>query len=175
MTSPYHSYADLARQSIIYYLDQGQVMPCPDSLNGELKKKRGTFVCLKKGKQLRGCVGTIVPVRENLAQEIIQNSVNAATEDPRFSPVGKEEIPQLSFSVDVLSPLEKVQTKSDLDTKRFGLVVRGKSSQGVLLPDIEGVNSVDDQIKICKRKAGLENDEDLEYFRFSVQRYKSQL
>lgn len=166
-----HPYVVLARQAVRYYLDHGLPLPCPNDIPDELKQKFGAFVSIKKGGQLRGCIGTLTPNQPNLAMEIIRNAISAATKDPRFAPVEKEEMESLDFSVDVLSPMEKVTDPSELDCKRYGLVVMHEGRQGVLLPDIEGIDSTEDQIRICRRKAGIGNDEPVDMYRFQVKRY----
>lgn len=166
-----HPLIDLACESVEYFLTHRKRLPCPENLPEKFKVKRGAFVSIKKDKNLRGCIGTLVPVEENLALEVIRNAVHAATEDPRFPPVTHSELPDLIFSVDVLSPLEKIIDVSKLDCKKYGVLLQGEDRQGVLLPDLEGVNSVEEQIRICKRKAGLKDNDPMEMFRFTVERY----
>jgi AmmeMemoRadiSam system protein A len=165
-------YVTLALNAIKHYLTLGQYLQPPNPLPEELQTRSGAFVSLKKNHALRGCIGTIVPVQDNLAKEIIRNAISAAVEDPRFDPVTEDELPDLTLSVDVLTPLEKVEGTADLDCKKYGLVVRHGNKQGVLLPDITGVDTVEEQIRICRKKAGLGNKEAVEYFRFEVTRYK---
>jgi len=97
--------------------------------------------------------------------------VSAASRDPRFSPVSQDEIADLTFSVDVLTPLEKVEDVSQLDCKRFGLTVKAEDKQGVLLPDLEGIDSVAEQLRICLKKGGIDASESYEMYRFEVERY----
>jgi AmmeMemoRadiSam system protein A len=165
------SIIDLAVKSIQHYLRHGKMLPCPADIPDELKKRAGAFVSIKKQKELRGCIGTIIPVAENLALEIIRNAVHSATEDPRFTAITIEELPHLSVSVDVLTPLEKVESAADLDSKKYGLVLKSDHKQGVLLPDLEGVNSVEEQIKICRKKGRINTDDPVEMFRFQVIRH----
>lgn len=163
--------ADLARKVLEYYLEEGRMPNLPEPLPPEYEMKAGVFVSLKKRGQLRGCIGTFQPVRENLAEEIAANAISAAVHDPRFPPVTKEELPELRFSVDVLSPLEKVSSKAELDAKKYGIMVRSGSRSGLLLPDLEGVDSVDQQIDIARRKAGIAPGERVELYRFKVTRF----
>ncbi len=163
--------ADLARKVLDHYLKEGHLPKLPDFLPPEYEKRAGAFVSLKKGGQLRGCIGTFEPVRQNLAEEIAANAISAAVHDPRFPPVTKEELPELRFSVDVLSPLEKVSSKAELDAKKYGIMVRSGSRSGLLLPDLEGVDSVDQQIDIARRKAGIAPGERVELYRFKVTRF----
>lgn len=166
-----HAIVDLAVKSVQHYLRHREWLPCPADIPDELKKRAGVFVSIKNQKNLRGCIGTITPVEDNLALEIIRNAIHAATEDPRFSPITSDEIPYLSFSVDVLTPMEKVKNPADLDCKKYGLLLKSGHKQGVLLPDLEGVPTVEEQIRICRKKARMNTDEPVEMFRFQVIRY----
>ncbi len=163
--------ADLARKVLEHYLEEGSLPKLPDYLPPEYEKKAGAFVSLKKDGQLRGCIGTFEPVRQNLAEEIAANTISAALKDPRFPPVTKDEVTELSFSVDVLSPLEIVKSKAELDEKKYGIMVRSGQKSGLLLPDLEGVDSVDQQIDIARRKAGIVPGEQMELYRFKVTRF----
>ena len=130
-----------------------------------------TFVSIKKQGSLRGCIGTMTPKYKNLAEEVIQNALRSASEDPRFDPIQKKELPSLTFSVDVLQPLEKIENIKDHNIKQFGLVVRGKGKQGVLLPDLDIIKSADQQLKICLKKGGFKLNDTYEIFRFEVKRF----
>lgn len=163
--------ANLAREFLRQYLREGHLPQPPSDLPPEYSEQAGVFVSLKKGGQLRGCIGTIQPVRDNLAEEIAANAVSAAARDPRFSPVGEEELDSLDVSVDVLSPMEKIESKAELDPKKYGVMVRSGSRSGLLLPDLEGVNTVDEQLEIAMRKAGIDGGAPLQLYRFKVTRY----
>ncbi len=164
--------AVLARQVLEHYLENGNMPQLPDPLPPEYETRAGVFVSLKKsGGELRGCIGTFEAVRDNLAEEVAVNAVNAAVRDPRFPPVSRAELPELNISVDILGPIEKVNSKDELDPRKYGIMVRGGSCSGLLLPDLEGVDSVDQQIDISKRKAGIGPGEKVELFRFKVTRY----
>ncbi len=167
-----HPYVSLARESIQYFLSHQQKLPCPDPLSPDLVSRSGAFVSIKKSKQLRGCIGTLEPCEANLALEIIENALKAALHDPRFSPVTQQELQDLTYSIDVVQPLEKVSDLSELNPKIYGLVVRIKSKQGVLLPDLEGVNSPEEQIKICRDKGKIHPDDPIEMYRFKVDRFR---
>lgn len=166
-----HPFIDLAVKSVQYFLKHKNKLSCPENLPTEFKRQAGVFVSIKNQKELRGCIGTIEPVEDDLAREIIRNAVHAATEDPRFLPVTSDELPNLTFSIDVLTPLEKVNSVFELDCKKYGVLLKGKNRQGVLLPDLEAVNTVEDQITICRKKAGLKENDPVEMFRFRVERY----
>ena len=148
-------------------------MPPPGDIPDELRKKRaGTFVCLKIGESLRGCVGTIQPTQGSIADEIMANAIQAATADPRFAPVSIDELPHLEFTVDILEEPEKVKSKEQLDPKVYGIIVQRGYKTGLLLPDIDGVDTPEQQIAIAKQKAGIDPSEDAELYRFRVIRYK---
>jgi MEMO1 family protein len=160
----------LARETVESYVTQGTV-PAPKSLAPEMKGKAGVFVSIHKGKDLRGCIGTIGPTEENIAKEIIQNAISASTKDPRFPPVTPDELPELNYSVDVLTEPEPVQGVYQLDPKKYGVIVESGWRRGLLLPDLEGVDSVDYQIEICRAKAGIGQKEPVKLYRFEVKRY----
>ena len=147
-------------------------MPDPSGpLPPESGKRAGVFVSLKKGGQLRGCIGTILPTQADAAREIIRNAVSAATEDPRFDPVGASELDELEVSVDILGNPERVDSMDKLDPKRYGVIVRHGGRSGVLLPDLEGIDSVNEQVSIACRKAGIYPDQPVEIYRFEVVRH----
>jgi AmmeMemoRadiSam system protein A len=130
------------------------------------------FVTLRKGKELRGCIGTLEPRWPTVAQEIILNAIAAATEDPRFPPVEEEELAQLLYEIDMLAPLESITDESELDPQRYGVAVEGLGRRGVLLPAIDGISSPSEQVAIAKRKAGLAPDCSVRLYRFEVQRFR---
>ena len=137
-----------------------------------IKKRAGVFVSIhhKDGK-LRGCIGTFLPTQKNLAEEIVTSAISS-TQDPRFPPIKKEELPYLTFKVDVLSELKPAK-KRDLDPKKFGLMVTDvEGRRGLLLPDLPGVITADQQIEICKRKAGIGLTQPVDFQIFTVKRYE---
>jgi AmmeMemoRadiSam system protein A len=137
-----------------------------------MAEKASVFVSLKKNGNLRGCIGTIEPVQENMAAEIIHNAVSAGLNDPRFWPVELEELPELEISVDVLTAPEPVNDFRELDPKKYGVIVSSKGRKGVLLPDIEEITTVEEQIHVAMMKAGIKPDEPVKIERFQVKRYK---
>lgn len=162
----------LARQSIFYYLKNKKRLSLPDNLPPELTEKRaGVFVSLKKNGKLRGCIGTFLPNQDNIALEIIENAISAAVHDPRFSPVTLDEVEKLTISVDILSAPEEVKDISELDPKKYGIIVSHGYKKGLLLPDLEGVDTVEQQIDIARQKAGIYVNEDFKIERFEVKRY----
>ena len=167
-----HPYISLAQESVHHYLNHSRKLSCPEPLSKDLESRSGAFVSIKKLKQLRGCIGTLEPCEPNLAMEIIENSLKAALHDPRFSPVTSEELQDLSYSIDVIRPLEKIFTIKELDPNIYGLMVRSNGKQGVLLPDLEGVDSTEEQIKICRAKGKISDDVPVEMYRFKVNRFR---
>ncbi len=165
--------AALALESLQYYLEHRQIMSVPDQLPEEFDRPAAAFVTFKKEGQLRGCIGTVEPVHCSLAAEIIHNAVSAGVRDPRFPPVRRDELPALECSVDVLGEPEPVHTRCELDPCRYGVTVARGRRRGVLLPGLEGVDTVDQQLSIACEKAGLSPDDpDLEIGRFEVTRYR---
>lgn len=161
----------MARSAIVGYVGEGRRIPPPPDLSPELLSRRGgAFVSLKMRGVLRGCIGTYEPSEESLAQEIIENALRAATQDPRFPPVRREELPELEVSVDVLSPTEPC-TEGDLDPSRYGVIVEAGWRRGLLLPDLPGVDTAEEQLQIAKMKAGLAPEEPCRLWRFTVERH----
>jgi len=166
------AYVKLARETIKNYIKQGKIITLPLDLPKEMiNQKAGAFVSLKKYGELRGCIGTFMPTQKNIAQEIIKNAVSAAVEDPRFSPVNVSELEDLTISVDVLSNPEEIKDISQLDPKKYGVIVSSGYKKGLLLPDLEGVDTAEEQVDIAKRKAGIYPDEKVKLYRFEVKRF----
>lgn len=171
----------LARRTIKEFVISGKekdmlkrIMP-EETLPEELQKRAGAFVTIKKKGELRGCIGTIQATRANLAEEIISNAISAASRDPRFPPVRAEELAELDISVDVLEEPEPVNSLSELDPLRYGVIVEKGFRKGLLLPDLEGVDTVEKQLAIALQKAGLGPFTDLNeirIYRFKVNRYE---
>ena len=172
MHPPMHPIVALVKKAVDIYVREGKVISDTGELAGELTEKAGVFVCLKKKGQLRGCIGTIEPVTGCASLEAVRNAIASATEDPRFFPVSEDELEELDYSVDVLCPPEKVNSISDLDAKKYGVIVAKGARKGLLLPDIEGVNAAEDQVRIAMLKAGIPpGEKDIEIYRFEVKRY----
>ncbi len=165
-------YVKLARHTIETWLRTGERPPVPEGLPEELYRRRaGAFVSLKEDGKLRGCIGTIQAVRSSLAEEIIHNAVSACSEDPRFSPVEEWEAERLTISVDVLGDTERISSPGELDPARYGVIVTKGGRRGLLLPNLEGVDTVEQQIAIAKQKAGIREYESVELERFEVVRH----
>ncbi|WP_368293906.1 AmmeMemoRadiSam system protein A [Dehalobacter sp. TBBPA1] len=163
--------AGYARECLTYYLTSQPFDRLDIPGDPLLKEKKGCFVSLKKDGALRGCIGTIQPVRENLASEIRHNAIAAGTQDPRFWPIQAEELPLVSVSVDVLGDMEKITGPEELDPQRYGVVVRRGGKVGLLLPHLEGIDTVEEQVGIAKQKAGIDPGEEVELWRFEVERF----
>jgi AmmeMemoRadiSam system protein A len=160
----------IARTVIRHYVSTGGLHGLPPLPALDLPPS-GCFVSMKKQGELRGCIGTIAATRATLAEEIVRNAVAASTEDPRFEPVAPEELDDIEVSVDVLGPSEPVDSREDLDPKRYGVIVTAGFRRGLLLPDLEGVDTVDVQLAIACRKGGIRMDEQFGMERFTVTRY----
>lgn len=166
------AYARLAKASVEAWVIKRERIAVPDGLPDEmLDRAAGTFVSIHKHGRLRGCIGTIAAARANVAEEIIGNAISACSDDPRFSPVTADELSSLEISVDVLGELEPVGSLEELDAKRYGVVVSRGKKRGLLLPNLDGVDTVEEQISIARRKAGISENEPYSLERFEVVRH----
>ena len=167
------AYVRLARQTIEAYIGERKQISIPRDLPEEMYESRaGVFVSLKEEGRLRGCIGTITPVQKNIAEEIIANAISASTKDPRFHPVQPDELDKLVYSVDVLGTPEAITSPDELDVKRYGVIVTKGRKRGLLLPNLDGVDTVEDQITIAKQKAGISTyDDAVQLERFEVVRH----
>jgi len=164
----------LARAAVETFIRTFQVIQPPSEISGLLSLRAPCFVSLKTlDGELRGCIGTIEPARQTLAEEIIANAISAAMSDPRFSPVTEAELAALRYSVDVLMPAE-LTVLEELDPKIFGVIVEDENSarRGLLLPDIPGVESAEQQVEIAARKAGIPSGTPVKLWRFKVDRFR---
>jgi len=169
-----HPCVKWAIEVIENYVKYGKVLdPHPDLPKELFERRAGVFVTLHKTNgSLRGCIGTFLPTKENLALEIRDNAIAAATQDPRFPPVSPDELDDIVVHVDVLSEPIPVKDISELDPKKYGVIVSKGWRRGLLLPDIEGVETVEEQLRIAKFKAGILEEEPVEIYKFTVERYK---
>ncbi len=189
---------NLAKQAVENYIkDNIVIIPPVDLPNEFLTRKAGTFVTIEKcassahpptRRELRGCIGTYLPTKENIAEEIIHNAIAAATEDYRFGSITIEELPYLSYTVYILSEpelaieLDPVKWASPkirkilfdrVNPKKFGIIVRSKTKCGLLLPDLEGVDTIEKQISICCQKGGIDpSREEILIYKFTVEKYQ---
>lgn len=160
----------LAKQAVEEYIRNKKKKKL-DNISSELEGKAGVFVSIHKGESLRGCIGTIGPTKSNIGEEIIQNAISSATQDPRFSAVTEDELDELDYKVDVLMPAEPVESIDELDAKRYGVIVESGWHRGLLLPDLDGVDTPEQQIQICRMKAGLDENIPVKLYRFEVKRF----
>ncbi|MFC1932629.1 MEMO1 family protein [Chloroflexota bacterium] len=166
-----HPLVRLAREAVETYVKEGGT-PQPEELTPEMEKRAGVFVSIHKLGELRGCIGTFEPTKPNVAEEIITNAISSATRDPRFLPIVSNELEDLEYSIDVLNHPEPIESQDQLDPKKYGVIVESGWRRSLLLPDLEGVDSVDQQIDICRKKADIAPDEPVKLYRFQVKRYK---
>lgn len=170
MTDKY-GYVELAKETIKEYIkNKDKIEPHTDKEG--FNKKAGVFVSIKKNNQLRGCIGTIEPRSKDIGHEIVENAISASTKDPRFNSIKADELDDLKVSVDVLGPKEEIDDISKLDPKKYGVIVKRGARVGLLLPNLEGIDTVDQQLDIALRKAGIYPDEEYEIMRFKVDRYE---
>lgn len=166
------AFVHLARQSLETYVQTRTRLETGDTLPAALTTQRsGAFVSIHKDGALRGCIGTFLPTQRTLAEEIVQNAISAGTRDPRFDTVTVEELPYLVYSVDVLTAPEPIDSPKDLDVKKYGVIVQNGDRRGLLLPDLAGVDTVDQQIAIARRKANIGDREHVQLWRFTVERH----
>lgn len=164
-------YVRWARTVVESYVNTKTIPTLPSHLPEDmLSEKAGVFVSIKKEGQLRGCIGTFQPTTDNIALEIRNNAISASTRDPRFSPITRIELPKLIYSVDILGDVTPA-TYEELDPQKYGVIVKHHQKRGLLLPRLDGVDTVSEQIEIAARKAGIYDDEDIELFKFEVVRH----
>lgn len=172
-----HFLISLAQKAVENYCEKKEkISPPPETPKEFLEKKAGVFVSIKKNGQLRGCVGTYLPVHENIAKETIENAILAGFFDNRFPPISKEEIPSLSFTVYILNEPELIKEVGQLNPKKYGILVKSLSSNksALLLPDLEGINKPEEQILTACQKGNIDpENEKIIIFRFSAQKYEN--
>ncbi len=167
-----HPLVQLAKNAVELYVREGKILEVREQeLGPELKERAGVFVCLKIDGNLRGCIGTFQPQEPTVAHEAVRNAISAATCDPRFTCVRTGELELIDYSVDVLTPPEPVKDKAHLDPRRYGVIVEAGRRRGLLLPDLDGVDTVDQQISIAMQKAGIGTGTPVQLQRFEVKRY----
>jgi len=186
-----HPLIDLAKQTVETFIKKGEIISLPEDLLKEfLEKKAGTFVTIMKNGELRGCIGTYLPTRENIAEEVIYNAIAAATEDYRFGPIQEEELPYLSYTVYILNEPELIKDLKELNPKKYGIIVKTMLitrpdgtdvvfnghipyKSGLLLPDLEGVDTIEKQISIACQKGGIDpSREKILIYKFTVEKYQ---
>ncbi len=169
-------YTNLAKTAVETFVRENETVGSPKNLSKEMLERRaGVFVTIKKNGGLRACIGTYLPTKRNIAEEIIGNAISAATKDHRFGPIEKPELPFLSYEVYVLEKPEPVQNIKDLNPSKYGIIARGENNKtGLLLPGLEGINDPEEQISIACKKAGVDPaTEKISLYRFKAQKYES--
>ena len=169
-----NSLPELARLTIEEFVRNRKVVYLEESCLPEFQNQSaGTFVTLYKNGQLRGCIGTISPVQTNIVHEVIRNAISSSTHDPRFHPVEEHELPFIKYSVNVLMPAEPIDSENELDPNKYGVIVTAPPNRrGLLLPRLEGINTVKDQLYHAKMKAGIAPTETVQLFRFESIEHK---
>ena len=165
-------YVRLAREAVEAYVLRREVLDVPAGLPEEmLSKQAGTFVSIHEHGELRGCIGTISPTRSSVAEEIIGNAISASTRDPRFPAIKPDELPWLDINVDVLGEPEDIGSEDELDVKRYGVIVSCGHRRGLLLPDLDGIDTPRQQVEIAMKKGGIRKFERYKLQRFEVIRH----
>jgi AmmeMemoRadiSam system protein A len=167
-----HPIVALAKKTVETYVRTGKRINPPKTLSPEMKEQAGVFVSIHKLGDLRGCIGTFEPQQHNVAEEVIANAISSAIRDPRFEPVEEGELKDLDYSIDILTAPELVESEKQLDPKKYGVIVQAGWRRGLLLPDLEGVDTAALQIDICRQKGGIGHEEPVRLYRFEVKRYK---
>lgn len=157
----------LARKTVEEYISTGNILN-PENIQIENynNEQAGVFVTLKINGNLRGCIGTISPTQENIINETIINAVSASTRDPRFNPVRDNELENITYSVSLLMPPEYIESKDDLNPHEYGVIVESGYKRGLLLPRLETINTVDEQLYHAMMKAGIRQGEPIKLYRF---------
>ena len=192
-----HPLISLAKTTVESFLKEGKIIYPPENFPKEfLTRRAGTFVTIENRGQLRGCIGTYLPTRESIAEEVIYNAIAAASEDYRFPAIALEELPDLSYTVYILNKPEPVRNVFELDPKEYGIIVKNSPitenneqnnkirekvtfdgkipyKTGLLLPDLEGIDTAEKQISIACEKARIDpKKEKISIYKFTVQKYK---
>ncbi len=183
-------YVLLVKEALENYIKEGKIITPANDLPKEFfQRKAGVFVTIKKNNKLRGCIGTYLPTKKNIAEEIIHNAIAAAAEDYRFGPIQPAELPLLSYEVSILSEPKSVKDIKELNPKKFGIIVKSQGfsspdvifnpaptpyqKTGLLLPDLEGINTIDKQVSIVCQKAGINpKTEKISIYKFTVEKYE---
>ncbi|MBQ1407494.1 MAG: AmmeMemoRadiSam system protein A, partial [Eubacterium sp.] len=165
-------YVRLARQAVECFVLRRKKLRVPEGLPGEMMNRRaGAFVSIHEHGELRGCIGTTGPTTRSVADEIIQNAISACSNDPRFPEVGPDELKFLEINVDILGEPEYIDSEDELDVKRYGVIVSSGMKRGLLLPDLDGVDTVRQQVDIAMRKGGISRSDRYKLQRFEVIRH----
>ena len=167
----------LAKKTVETYIKSGKIIKAEENLIKEFsQKKAGVFITIKKNKDLRGCIGTYLPTRDNIMEEVIQNAISASTEDYRFGPIQKQELPFLSYTVSILEKPELIKDKKELNPKEYGIIVKTfdyPPKSALLLPDLEGIDTIEKQVSLTCQKGGINPlKEKIIIYKFKVKKYE---
>jgi AmmeMemoRadiSam system protein A len=168
-------YVKLAKQAVENYTKSGKIISVPSNLLPDFySRQAGVFVTIRNGKELRGCIGTFLPTKKNIAKELIDNAISACSADYRFNPITKEELPELNYEVSILSEPQPVKDMKSLHPKKDGVIVKCADGRcGLLLPDLDGVDTTEQQIFIACQKGGIEPMRDqFSLYSFTVEKHK---
>ena len=166
-------YVRLARQAIETYIATKRVMKLSETFDPNItKRKAGVFVTIRRDGELRGCIGTIKAKKKCVGEEIIANAIAAACKDERFEPLQPDQLDNLIISVDVIQNLIPILGVADLDSQLYGVMVEWQDHHAVLLPNLPGIDTPEQQISVAKRKAGIDEDEEITLYRFEVKRHQ---
>jgi AmmeMemoRadiSam system protein A len=167
------AYRALARRSLESKILKGETMPIPEDVPDELlNRQAGAFVTLYKQDRLRGCIGTITPATDCIASEIINNAISAGLNDYRFDQILPSELPYLTYKVDILGKPERISGPEELDVRRYGVIVTSGNKRGLLLPNLDGIDTVEEQIAIARQKGGISDKDKVVLERFEVVRHE---
>jgi AmmeMemoRadiSam system protein A len=170
-----NQYVKLAKKAVETLVINDEAISPPPNLPPEmLKNKAGVFVTLIKNQELRGCIGTYEPTKPNIAEEIINNAIAAATTDFRFPQITKEELKDLSYTVYILERPVQVKSLDELDPKKYGVLIKSSTGKsGLLLPDLDGIDTVEKQLSAVCYKCGIDlKEEKVVLCRFGVKKYE---
>ena len=172
-----HILIALAKKTVEAYIKEGRIIKAEDNLIKEFsEKKAGVFITIEKNKNLRGCIGTYLPTRDNIIEEIIQNAISAATEDYRFGPIQENELPFLSYTVSILEKPELIKNRKELNPKEYGIIIKTLNyppKSALLLPDLEGIDTIEKQISITCQKGNIDQlKEEIIIYKFRIKKYE---
>ncbi|MEA1926095.1 MAG: AmmeMemoRadiSam system protein A [Patescibacteria group bacterium] len=164
----------LAKKAVEKYVIENIIIEVSEDVpEGMITRRAGVFVTIFKNGDLRGCIGTYLPTRESIAREIILNAVAACSRDHRFDQVVENELAYLKYEVSILAEPRKIKDIQTHDPKKRGvLIISSDGRSGLLLPDLDGIETSEQQIEIASRKGGIDLLRDsVELFSFGVEKH----
>ncbi len=172
-----HTLIVLVKKIVEAYIKEEKIIKAEDNLIKEFsEKKAGVFITIEKNKNLRGCIGTYLPTKNNIIEEIIQNAISAATEDYRFGPIQEDELPFLSYTVSILEKPELIKNRKELNPKEYGIIIKTLNyppKSALLLPDLEGIDTIEKQISITCQKGNIDQlKEEIIIYKFRIKKYE---